>query len=241
MGYALSKEQNGISGKYIKAGKSNKSETFIYFKVNTCSYKGEQMYINKSTAKVLQIFVGHITESFTLREVARRLDMHVSLTHRAIRPLIDANIIERDKRKNLSLNYRIHHETLVFAEYLRRDYLLSKFKDVKLFAEEVLNKIKQDNFVLLMFGSAVDSNKPRDIDILLVVDSTDKVEFHEKFLHNIASNYDLPFEERVIGFESAYEMLAKRDEKNVMNEILDKHIILYGAELFYRLIQRGRL
>ena len=198
------------------------------------------MYINKSTAKVLQLFTGRITESFTLREVARRLKMHVSLTHRAIHPLIDAKLIEQDKHKNLSLNYKIHHETLVFAEYLRRDILLSKFKDIKLFVEEVLTKIKQDSFVLLMFGSAVDSNKPRDVDILLIVDSTDKVEFHEKFLHNIASNYGLPFEERVIGFESVYEMLAKRDEKNVMNEILNKHIILYGAELFYRLIQRGR-
>ena len=198
------------------------------------------MYINKSTAKVLQLFTGRITESFTLREVARRLKMHVSLTHRAIHPLIDAKLIEQDKHKNLSLNYKIHHETLVFAEYLRRDILLSKFKDIKLFVEEVLTKIKQDSFVLLMFGSAVDSNKPRDVDILLIVDSTDKVEFHEKFLHNIASNYGLPFEERVIGFESVYEMLSKRDEKNVMNEILNKHIILYGAELFYRLIQRGR-
>ena len=198
------------------------------------------MYINKSTVKVLQLFTGRITESFTLREVARRLKMHVSLTHRAIHPLIDAKLIEQDKHKNLSLNYKIHHETLVFAEYLRRDILLSKSKDIKLFAEEVLTKIKQDSFVLLMFGSAVDSNKPRDVDILLIVDSTDKVEFHEKFLHNIASNYGLPFEERVIGFESVYEMLSKRDEKNVMNEILNKHIILYGAELFYRLIQRGR-
>jgi len=199
------------------------------------------MYINKSTAKVLQLFTGSITESFTLRETARRLNMHVSLAHRAIRPLIESNIIGQDKHKNLSLNYRIHHETLAFAEYLRRDNFLLKFKDIKLFAEEVINKIKQDSFVLLVFGSAAISNKPRDIDILLILDSTDKVAFHEKFIHNIASNYSQPFEERVIAFESVYEMLAKRDEKNIMNEILNKHIILYGAELFYRLIQRGRL
>ena len=198
------------------------------------------MYINKSTAKVLQLFTGHITESFTLREVARRLKMHVSLTHRAIHQLIDAKIIEQDKHKNLSLNYKIHHETLAFAEYLTRDNLLDRFKDIKLFADEVIKKIKEDSFVLLVFGSTIDSSKPRDIDILLIVNSTNKIEFHEKFLHNIASNYDLSFEERVIGFESVYEMLSKRDEKNVMNEILNKHIILYGAELFYRLIERGR-
>ena len=198
------------------------------------------MYLNKSTAKILQFFVGHITESFTLREVARRLKMHVSLTHRAIQPLIDSKIIQQDKHKNLLLNYKIHHETLAFTEYLKRDDFLAKYRDIKLFTDEIINKIKEDNFILLVFGSAVESSKPRDIDILLIVDNTEKIEFHEKFLHNIASNYDLPFEERVIGFESVYEMLSERDEKNVINEILNKHIILYGAELFYRLIEKGR-
>lgn len=200
------------------------------------------MYLNKSTVKVLQLFTGHITESFTLREVARRLKMYVSLTHRAIRPLLEQNIVQQDKHKNLSLNYKAHQETLAFVEYLKRDDLLNKrkYRDLRLFAEEIVNKIKEDNFVLLLFGSLVESDRPRDIDVLLIVDNPDKIEFHEKFIHNIASSYELPFEERVISFGSVYEMLSKRDELNVMNEILNKHIILYGAELFYRLIQRGR-
>ena len=200
------------------------------------------MYLNKSSVKVLQVFTEHITESFTLREVARILHMHVSLAHRAIKPLINENIVQQDKHKYLSLNYKTHHETLAFVEYLRRDELFNKKKytDIKVFAEEVITKIKEDNFILLIFGSTVNSEKPRDIDILLIVDNLTKVEFHEKFLHNIALNYNLPFEERVISFESVYEMLAKRDEINVMNEILNKHMLLYGAELFYRLIQRGR-
>lgn len=201
------------------------------------------MYLNKSTARVLQLFTSQITELFTLREAAKRLKMHVSLVHRAIQPLIKQNIIQHDKHKNLSLNYKTNHETLAFAEYLRRDELLNKgkYKDLKLFMDEFINKIKEDNFVLLLFGSVVESDNPRDIDILLIVDNTNKVEFHEKFLKNITSNYDFPFEERVISFESVFEMLAKRDELNIMNEILNKHIILYGAELFYRLIQKGRL
>lgn len=168
--------------------------------------------------------------------------MHVSLTHRAIQPLLQAEIVVQDKHKNLTLNYLHHHDVLAFVEYLRREALLAKpkFRDLTLFTEEVIKKIKEDSFVLLLFGSAVESEKPRDIDVLLIVDSLDKVEFHEKFLYNIASNYNLPFEERIISFESVSEMLAKRDERNVMNEILNKHIILYGAELFYRLVQRGR-
>ena len=200
------------------------------------------MYLQKSTVKVLQLFTGHMTESFTLRETARRLKMHVSLAHRAIKPLIERNIVKKDKHKNLILNYKTHHETLAFVEYLKRDDLLNKgkYKEIKAFAEEVITKIKEDNFILILFGSAVESDKHKDIDILLIVDNINKVEFHEKFLHNIASNYNLPFEERVISFESVYEMLAKRDDMNLINEILNKHIILYGAELFYRLIQKGR-
>jgi hypothetical protein len=215
---------------------------FIYLLVNTCSYKGEHVYLNKSTARVLQLFAGHITESYTLRESARKLKMHVSLCHRAIKPLIEENIVQQDKHKNLSLNYKIHHETIAFAEYLRRDELLDKikYKDIRLFADEVINKIKEDNFILLIFGSAIESDKPRDIDVLLIVDNINKVDFHEKFIHNIAVNHDLPFEERVISFESVFEMLAKRDEMNMMNEVLNKHVILFGAETFYRLIQKGR-
>lgn len=198
------------------------------------------MFLNKSTAKILKFFVSNITESFTLREVARKLVMNVSLVHKAIQPLINSKIIEQDKHKNLKLNYKIHNETLIFAEYLRRDDFFDKNKDIKLFNDEVFDKIKEDNFILLIFGSAVESDKPRDVDVLLVVDSMNKVEFHEKFIYNIASNYDLPLEIQVIPYESVYEMLLKRDEKNIINESLNKHIILYGAELFYRLIERGR-
>lgn len=198
------------------------------------------MYLNKSTIKILEFFVGQITETFTLREVAKKLDMHLSLTHRAIQPLLKYKIIEQDKHKKLKLNYKKNHGNLIFAEYLRTEKFLSKNKDIKLFKDEIVNKIKEDSFILIVFGSSVNNNKPRDIDILLIVDNNNKIEFHEKFLHNIASNYDLPFEERVIGIESVYEMLSKRDETNIINEILNKHIILYGTELFFRLIERGR-
>lgn len=198
------------------------------------------MYINKSTARILQFFAGHITQSFSLREAARMLGMHVSLAHRAMQPLISSGIIMRDRHRHLALNYKSHHGIIAFAEYLRRDDFLARFRDMRLFADEVTSKIRQDCFALLVFGSAVDSARPRDIDILLIVDSAEKIVFHEKFLHNIASGYGIRFEERVFSSESVYEMLSRRDEKNLINEVLNRHIILYGAELFYRLLQRGR-
>jgi DNA-binding transcriptional regulator YhcF (GntR family) len=199
------------------------------------------MYLTKNTAKILKFFVGKINETFTLREVARQLKMHVSLVHRAIQPLIQAKIIESNKHKNLKLNYKGNHETIIFAEYLRREDYFNRFKEIKLFTQEILKKNKQESFVLIVFGSSVESNKPRDIDILLIVEGKEKINFYEKFLDNITSNYSSNLECSVISFESVYEMLLHHDEKNIMNEILNKHIILYGAELFYRFLERGRL
>ena len=244
-----------ITQKFLETESSNKinvptnssflitqTNTFIYLLVNICSFNGEHMYLRKSTVKVLQVFTSHITETFTLREIARKIKMHISLAHRAFQPLLERGIVQHDKHKHLHLNYMIEHETLAFVESLKKDEFLKKRKnqDLKLFIEEIIHKIKEDNFILLLFGSVVESDKPRDIDVLLIVDNIKKIEFHEKFLHNITSNYSLPFEERVISFESVNEMLAKREEINVMNELLNKHIMLYGGELFYRLVQRGR-
>lgn len=202
------------------------------------------MLITQSQAEILKVFVGKITDSFTLREIGRILKMHVSQTHKAIKPLIDNKIIKLDKHKHLYLDYKENHEILAYVEYLKRDEFLnksSKNKTISLFMEDVTKKIGEESFVLLIFGSAVEKNNPRDIDVLLIVDNIKRVDSNEKFLHNMAFNYDLPFEERVISFESVYEMLAKRDEKNIMNEILNKHIILQGAELFYKLVKKGRL
>ena len=76
--------------------------------------------------------------------------------------------------------------------------------------------------------------------ILLMIERTEDIEFVEKFLFNVSRKYTLKFHILVVSFESVEKMFLKRDEKNVMNQLLDKHLILYGGELFYRLLEKGR-
>ena len=197
--------------------------------------------LNKTQFRIIELFVSKIRECFTLREVATNLGMNVSLAHRNIDSLVKENYLRRDKHKRLSLNVRLHHDVLVFSEYLRSDSFLSKNKVIKLFSQQVLKNVGEDSFVLLIFGSAVISTKPRDIDVLLIVEDHERTEKNEGFLRETARNYTLPFETHVISFESVYEMLKNPSEANLMNEILNKHLIIHGAELFYRLIDKGIL
>ena len=201
--------------------------------------------LTKTQAKIMQIFAAHITELFSMRSIERILKMNFSLVHRAITPLIkEKKLLNLNKQNYISLNYRENHDTLIYVEYMRRNEILNKPRniDLAMCLKDFINKFQEEAFVLLIFGSAVNTRNPRDIDILLILDDTNKTESAERFLHNISRNYELDETLHIvaISYESVYEMLSARDEVNVINEVFNKHIIVYGAEIFYRLIKKGR-
>ena len=195
----------------------------------------------KTQIRIMTFFVSRITQRFSLRAVGKELKMHQALVYRASQPLIRNGLIIPDK-KNYVLNYKENHQELAYFEHVRSKEFLSKSRNqtLALFAGDVVEKFPYGYFTMLVFGSAVISPKPGDIDILLIIERTEDIEPAERALYNISRNYTLNLHTAVVSFESVFEMLGSRDDKNVMNQVLDKHLILYGAELFYRLVKRGR-
>jgi len=189
----------------------------------------------------MQLFVSQIARRFTLRGVGKELRMHQALAYRACKQLIKDKLIIPDD-KNYVLNYKQNHQELAYFEYLRSKEFLNKpeNKALSIFAEEVTARFSYNYFVFLIFGSAVEIAKPRDIDILFIIEKTKDIETAEKALYNISRNYVLNIHLIVVSFESVFEMLGSRDDKNVMNQVLNKHLILYGSELFYKLVKIGR-
>jgi len=189
----------------------------------------------KTQLKIMQLFVSQIIKRFSIRGVGKELKMHHALTYRACKSLINNKLIVPDGNSYV-LNYKQNHQELAYFEHLRSKEFLSKPKNkiLAIFAEDVIKKFPYGYFTLLVFGSAVESPKPRDIDILVIIEKTEDIETAEKALYNISRNYTLNLHTVVVSFESAFEMLGARDDKNIMNQVLNKHLILYGAELFYR-------
>lgn len=196
--------------------------------------------LTKNQFKIMEVFVSNITTVFSIREIARILNMNNSLAHRSIKPLIEKNILNKNDKGFLHLNYKENHEIISFVEYIRRNIFLEKNKTINLLKKDIVKNLPYEYFVFLIFGSTVTNSKPRDLDLLLIIEKTNEIEQAEKYLYNIIQNYNLNSEILVVSFESVFEMLKSRDDKNVMNEVLNKHIILYGAELFYKLINKGR-
>ena len=198
--------------------------------------------LTKTQVKIMEIFTANITEKYSIKQVSEILRKPYPLIHRSMQVLLKEKFLLKDKQNYLSLNYRNNHSMLAFVESVRRDNLLEKHPVLGLMLDEIIKNIKNEFFVLLVFGSTAEQNKKaNDIDLLMIVDNPERVEFMEKFLRRVAEMYpDSKFDIGVISIESVYEMLGKREELNVMNETLNKHIILFGAENYYHLINHAR-
>jgi len=187
------------------------------------------------------IFVSQITKKFSIKEVSEIIKKPYPMVHRSIKDLISRGVIIKDSHNLLSLNYKENHSDLAYVESLRKDDFLKKNKTILLFVKDVLNKMKLDYFSFLLFGSGVENKKKaRDIDVLIILENRNDIENVERILYNISSNFTVGIDYNVVSTESVYEMLKKVDEANVMNETLDKHILFFGAENYYRLLKNAR-
>lgn len=195
----------------------------------------------KTQAKVMGVFTSLLTERFSIKQIAEAIGKPYPLVHRSIKGLAGEKFLEKDKQGYLSLCYKQHHQELAYIEALRTGEFLKHNKQITLFVKDAMESLRRDFFILLIFGSFIKTGqKPRDIDILVILENKDDLEKCERVIQNLASNFGAVFDINTISEESAYEMLSKRDERNVMNETLDNHIIIFGAENYYRLLKNAR-
>lgn len=192
----------------------------------------------KTEIKILKVFCSKIEGRFSINEVSKLLKMPYPLAHRTINNLIKNNFLIKDDKKFILLNYGKNISEIAYVESLRTK---GKIKDkiLNIFIEDMLNKSGLDFFIFLIFGSYVEKENPRDIDILIIIENGKKLEQTERIIENLASNFSFKLHINVISTESMYEMLSK-NQINVVNETLNKHLIIYGAENYYKILKNAK-
>ena len=188
----------------------------------------------------MEIFVSKIDKKFSINEAAEVLKKPYALIHRSMQELIKKKLVLLDDKKLLSLNYNENFTELSFIESLRAKNSLEKEKSVSLFAKDCLKEIREDFFIFLIFGSFAEKKKFNDLDIMIILDNQSKVEQIEKIIKNIASNFSFKIDLHILSKESAYEMFSKREQINILNESLNKHLIVFGGESYYRILSNAR-
>jgi len=192
----------------------------------------------KIQLEIMKVFASKIDKRFSIKQIAEILNKQYPSIHRSIKPLIGKGYLLKDEQDFISLNYKKNHSQLAFVESSREQEFLYKNKDLQIFHSDCLKTLKTDFFISIVFGSSVEK-KGRDIDVLFIFQEQD-IEKNEKIVRNLSENVTLNLDINVITVESAYEMLSKREQVNVLNELLNKHIILFGGENFYRILTNAR-
>src|SRR3989338_5856472 len=178
--------------------------------------------LTKIQTEIMKVFVSKIDRKFSINEISRGLKKPYALIHRSMQELIKNKFILKDEKKLLSINYKENLTEISFIESIITKNSLEKDKSISLFIKDCINGIKEDYFTLLIF------------------DNSDNLETAEKTIKNIASNFSLKIDLHVINKESAHEMFSKRERINILNESLNKHLIAFGAENYYRILSNAR-
>ncbi len=198
------------------------------------------MVFTKTQLGIMEIFVSQITEKYSINQIAKMLKKPYALTYNSIKDLINKGFLIKDKNELLSLNYKENHSELAYVESIRKSSLFKRNTTIKFFNDDFNKKLELDFFTILIFGSTVISNKGKDIDVLVIIENPEKVESIQRYLNQITGLSTNKFDAHVIAVESVYEMFSQWEQRNVMNETLNKHIILYGAENYYRMLKNAR-
>ncbi len=196
--------------------------------------------LTKTQIEIMKIFVSKIDKRFSINEVAEILKKPYALVHRSMQELIKNKFILADEKKLLSLNYKENLAELSFIESIRTKTSLVKESSVSLFVKDCLKEIKEDFFIFLIFGSFAEKKKFNDLDVIIILDNQNKAEQTEKIIKNISSNFSFKADLHVLSKESAYEMFSKREQINILNESLNKHLMVFGGENYYKILSNAR-
>ena len=197
----------------------------------------ENIYLLRNEIEILSFFTANLTKKYNKRSVALKLKKDPSQTHKVIKKLLKKGFLTKDENNLLSLDYKKNINDLCYIESLKT----KSFPDetIRFFVNQAIKHIKEEYLILILFGSAVNKKNPRDYDILAIT-KKEKTEFVERTLQNTSDLTTKNIDLTVLNTENIYEMASKREEKNVFNELLNKHLILYGYENFYYLLKNAR-
>lgn len=196
--------------------------------------------LTKTQVEIMKVFASKIEKKFSINEIASLLNKPYALIHRSINPLLEQELILIDEKKLLSLNYRKNFQEISFVESVRTKEKLKREKSVSLFIKDCLKEINQDFFIFLIFGSFVENKKFNDLDVIIILDTFKDVEKTEKIIRNIADNFSFKVDSHVLTKKSAYEMFEKREQQNILNESLNKHLMVFGGENYYKILSNAR-
>ena len=196
--------------------------------------------LTEKELRIIELYRKNIFASYTIREAKKKINTKsYGWVHNAIKKLKIENILKCEEKGN-SILCSINLEEQKASTYLslieETSSSIKKVPNLK----KIMELMPSNFYILLIGGSYADGSftEKSDIDVIVIMDKKED----RKFLLNKLSNEgDLMIPKLhpyVFTREEFLEMLTNKEE-NYGKEIAKKHIIISGAEIFYKIVREA--
>lgn len=188
--------------------------------------------------KIIEVFERKPWEMLTFKQVKQfsknKSDNYV---HRTLKKFVKTQVLIEKKYGN-SIVYSPHH----LNNSIRVLSLVSEYKAAiadlpNKLINNLINEIPTSFFCFIITGSYAENKqtKKSDLDIAVIFDNARNMKEILVPLKNISELSVPPIHPYVFTEKQFYDMLIN-DEENYGKEIARKHLIVFGAESFYRIL-----
>lgn len=195
----------------------------------------------KTQEKILSYLLGHSDKPCTIRALAKWTGVSYPLCYHNIQELLRRKILAVKAvppAHIISLHEQIPQDVLVFLEIKRTRSFIKKHRWIELLQKDILRYANNFFCVIIIFGSYAKGKETKlsDLDLLLIVPSKQDVNLFE----NAAQQSYTKVKKHciVVTMEDFITMLSKSEQFNVGNEARKHHILLYGAEQYYKILEK---
>jgi predicted nucleotidyltransferase len=193
--------------------------------------------VTKTQEQILQFLLGRSEERLSIRGIARLLGKSYTLTYNNVQGLVKQGFLEKQSvppAQIIQIKESIPASVLVGVERKIAEVFLERHSWIKLYLKDILNA-SPPFFIMLVFGSYAKGTQTinSDLDLLIIVPKKENIQELEK-----AAQQYTQVKKGVIVVDTAgfTEMIKNPKELSVGIEAQKHHVILYGAEQYYRLL-----
>lgn len=201
--------------------------------------------LTKNDYKIVEFLLQHLQEKFSIREISRQVKIDYKLVHNSVQRLTAKKIITKKKYGKTELceiNLTEAISDLILVEQRRTYQFLERDIGIKLLVQEVIEKIENPYYTLIIFGSyAKGTQHPRsDIDLLVIASTKEQIAEIERTIHSITSIRPIKTHLIIVTAADFKEMVESKESLNVGKEAAKNHVIIHGTEAYYNLLEGYR-
>ena len=197
--------------------------------------------LTKTSVEILAYLSSRVREKFTVRQIADAIGKDYKISYVMTMRLAENGYLIAEKKRpvtNCRLNLKGNSSLLAYIEAIRVSRFFTTHKDVEILVKELQLKITSPFYTMIIFGSYVKGGvtKKSDFDILFIIPDRSLEKEVSSAVGSVGRISPMGIHEVVLTVKEFISLLNQRTS-NVAWEAVDNHIIPYGAQALFKILE----